>query len=101
VAPGWGQSFNGQGGKALAFGITGYTALAATAGLAAAGIVEQVHYNDIGYFEKLPPAQASTEAAGARTTFTDLYIATAVAGGVFVTVWTLGVVDAIVSAPKD
>ena len=101
VAPGWGQAYNGQGLKALAFGVGGYAGIATTAALGVGGLAVQAHYNDVPYFERLPPAQASKEAVDARNTFTALYASTAIAGGVTVAIWGAGVVDAIVSAPKN
>jgi TolB-like protein len=102
IVPGWGQAFNDQDVKAFAVGATAFTALATTGTLGIIGLVEQAHYNDIGYFEKLPSAAvASQQAVDTRNAYTGLYVGTAIAGGVFVTVWGVGIVDAFLSAPQQ
>lgn len=98
VAPGWGQAYNGQGEKALVFGIAGYGGAAVTGALAVSGLVAQSRYNDVAAFEKLAPDQRAQAVVAARNTADALYLSTAIAGAVTVAVWSLGVADAFLSA---
>jgi TolB-like protein len=100
IAPGWGQAYNGQGAKAVAFGVGAYGGLLATAGLGAGGLLAQARYNDVSFFEKLPAEERGAAVLEARQTADALYIATAVMGGVTATVWALGVVDAFLDGPQ-
>lgn len=98
VAPGWGQAYNGDGAKALAFGIGGYGSLAATVGLATGAVATSIAYDGV---RPGPDLDASAAAERAQALFawrSALWIGTAVAGGVTAAVWGGGVVDAIVSA---
>lgn len=101
VAPGWGQAYNGDGLKALAFGVAGYGALATTLGLWIGGAAAQAHYNDVAFFEKLPPEQRGPATLEARVLADSLYLSAVVAGGVTATVWALGVADAFLGAPEN
>jgi TolB-like protein len=100
VAPGWGQSYNGEGVKALVFGITTYSALATTLGLGVGALVAENHYNDVAFFEKLPPEERGAAASDARATADAFRLSTAVAGAVTATVWSLGIADAFISSPQ-
>jgi TolB-like protein len=105
VAPGWGQSYNGDDVKALAFGVAGYGALAATAGIGVGDVAVRAHYADIPYFTKLAQdkgaAAASQEVLDTRHTYEGLDVAVAVAGAATAVVWTLNIVDALISAPAN
>ena len=101
VAPGWGQAYNGDGVKALAFGIGSYGALATTVGLGVAAGVTSAAYDNV----RPIPGELSPEEAGqqARQLFelrSGLLVATAVAGGVTAAVWGGGIVDALLGAPN-
>lgn len=100
VAPGWGQAYNGDGAKALAFGVGGYGGLFATAALAVGAIATSAAYDGV---RPGPGLDADAAAERARALFgwrSALWIATAVTGGVTATVWGGGVVDALASAPR-
>jgi TolB-like protein len=100
LAPGWGQAYNGDGAKAVVFGVAGYGGLLTTAALGVGGILEQTHYSDTSYFDKLAassPDKASTEAVDTRNTFTALYTSTAIAGGLTALAWSIGALDAYLS----
>jgi TolB-like protein len=100
LAPGWGQAYNGDGAKAVVFGVAGYGGLLTTAALGVGGILEQTHYSDTSYFDKLAtasPEKASSEAVDTRNTYTALYASTAIAGGLTALAWSIGALDAYLS----
>ncbi|MBI1948921.1 MAG: hypothetical protein HYS27_24755 [Deltaproteobacteria bacterium] len=100
VAPGWGQAYNGDDDKALAFGIGGYGGLLATVGLASGALATSFAYDQVRPGSGLDADAAAERARALFGWRTALWIATAVAGGVTATVWGGGVVDALASAPR-
>ena len=98
VAPGWGQSYNGEGGKALVFAVGGYGGLLTTAGLALGAVLQQTHYEDATYFQTLPADTRGASAEEARSLAVTLYTSSAIAGGATALVWALGVADAAMTA---
>lgn len=99
VAPGWGQAYNQDDGKAVLFALAGYGGLLASAGLGVAGVVAHAHYNDVAFFAKLPAGERAAAASDAKAVADALYLSALIAGGATATVWSLGVVDAIVDSP--
>lgn len=101
VAPGWGQAYNGDGDKALLFGLGGYGGLVTTAALAAGTVATSLAYDAVEPGPGLPAAQASARARELFEQRSALLLATTVAGGVTTLIWGGGVVDALASAPHD
>lgn len=99
VAPGWGQAYNGDGAKALAFGVGAYGALAATTALAIGAAATSAAYDDVHPGAGLDAQEAAARARALFAWRGALVAATAIAGGVTAAVWGGGVVDALVSAP--
>ena len=101
IAPGWGQAFNGDGVKALLFGVSTYGALAATVGLGVGAGASWAGYNGVSTASGISPEEASKQAVALRNQTNNLLTATAVAGAVTASVWSLNVVDALLSSPSD
>ncbi len=101
VAPGWGQAFNGDGVKAVLFGISTYGALATTVGLGVGAGASLAGYNGITVGEGLTAEEAGQKAVDLRNQTNALLTATAVAGAVTASVWSLNVIDALLSSPPD
>lgn len=101
VAPGWGQAFNGEGVKAVIFGVSTYTGLATTLGLGVGAGVSWNAYNGVTTADGTSPEDAGKNAENLRNQTNGLLTATAVAGALTASVWSLNVVDALLSAPTD
>ena len=101
VAPGWGQAYNGQGVKAVLFGIGGYGGVASAAGLAVGGLVAGRAYDDVQPGPSLTPAEAGAEAQRLYALRNGLYTGALVVAGAAAAVWAGGVVDALLSAPRE
>jgi TolB-like protein len=99
IAPGWGQVYNRQGEKAVVFAVGGYSALLATAGLGIGGALTHARYGDPAAFDELPPAERSRAATETKALGDSLYLSAIVAGAVTASVWSLGIVDAILDSP--
>jgi TolB-like protein len=101
VAPGWGQAYNGEGMKALLFGVSTYGALAGTVALAGSAAVSWRSYDAVRAGDGVSPAEAGKLAAGLREQTNVLWTTTAVVGGLTASLWSLGVADALISVPDD
>ncbi len=101
IAPGWGQAFNGDGVKAVLFGVGTYGSLAATLGLGIGAGASWAAYNGVTRDDDTSPEEAGLQAVSLRNQTNGLFTATAVAGAVTASVWSLNVVDALLSAPTD
>lgn len=101
IAPGWGQAFNGDGVKAVLFGVGTYTSLAVTAGLGAGSAASWLAYTGFTATEGDSPEVTGQKAVALRNQTNGLLTATAVAGAVSASVWGMGVVDALLSAPPE
>lgn len=99
LAPGWGQAYNGQGDKALLFGVGGYGALLVTLAGATGATVTSLAYDAVEPGPDLTPAEASQRARQLFELRGALLLGTAVAGGVTAMIWGGGVADALASAP--
>ncbi|MDP2340823.1 MAG: DUF5683 domain-containing protein [Deltaproteobacteria bacterium] len=100
IAPGWGQAFNGDGVKAVLFGLSTYGALATTVGLGIGAGASWAGYNGVST-ESQTPEEAGKQAVDLRNQTNNLLTATAVAGAVTASVWSLNVVDALLSSPPE
>ncbi len=100
IAPGWGQAGNGDGVKAVLFGVATYGSLATTAALGVGAGVSWASYNAVGSNGE-SPEEAGKSAVSLRNQTNGLLTATAVAGAVTASVWSLNIVDALLSAPSD
>lgn len=98
LAPGWGQAYNGDGGKAVLFGVTTYTALAATIGLGVATGLTRAAYLQLAPSLDLSAEKISAQAVTLREQANLLAAATAIVGGVTAVAWALNVTDALVSS---
>lgn len=101
VAPGWGQAYNRRDDKALLFALAAYGSLATTAGLGVSGALLHARYEQPGAFDDVPPADRAKAATDMKSLADGLYVSAIVAGAVAVSVWSWGIVDAIVDAPTD
>jgi len=97
VVPGWGQAENGDGGKAVLFGVATYGALATTIGLGVLTGLTAAEYRALAPSEQLAADKVAERAVALREQANGLAVATAVAGGVTAVVWALNVTDALVS----
>jgi hypothetical protein len=100
LAPGWGQAGNGDGVKAVLFGVATYGSLVATVGLGVGAGASWAAYNGVNA-DGISPEEAGAKAVSLRNQTNGLLTATAVAGAVTASVWSLNVVDALLSAPAD
>jgi TolB-like protein len=101
LVPGWGQSENGQAGKALLLGVPTWLGVASTVGL---GVGTGLSWD--AYVHYAPKAGTSAlvagnEASGLRTQTNALVVATGISAALTATLWAVGVVDAYVSSPHD
>jgi hypothetical protein len=101
IAPGWGQAYNREGGKAVLFGVTTYGALLGTLGLGAGALASWSAYDAVGNDPAVPAVEAQQQAVSLRQQTNTLLTTTAVAGALTATVWSLGVADALISAPRE
>ena len=101
IAPGWGQAFNGDGVKAMLFGLSTYGSLAATVGLGIGAGASWAGYNGVSTANGISAEEAGKQAVDLRNQTNTLLTATAVAGAVTASVWSLNVVDALLSSPSD
>ena len=101
MAPGWGQAFNGEGVKAVIFGVSTCTGLATTLGPGVGAGVSWNAYNGVTTSDGTSPADAGNNAENLRNQTNGLLTATAVDGALTASVWSLNVVDALLSAPTD
>lgn len=101
VAPGWGQAYNGDGTKALVFGLSGYGGLVTTAALAVGTAATSFAYDAVEPGPELTPAESAARARALFELRNVLLFSTAVAGAATTMLWGGGVVDALVSAPHD
>ena len=100
LAPGWGQAYNQDGDKAVLFAAAGYGGLLTSASLGIGGLVAHAHYDDVAFFAKLPERQRSAAVLEAKGVADALYLAAVIAGGLTATVWSMGIVDAIVDSSQ-
>lgn len=101
IAPGWGQAGNGDGVKAVLFGVATYGSLATTVGLGVGAGVSWASYNGVSTADGSTPEEAGIKAESLRNQTNGLLTATAVAGAITASVWSLNIVDALLSAPSD
>jgi TolB-like protein len=101
VAPGWGQAYNGEGMKALLFGVSTYGALASTAALAGTAVWKGQLYELVRPKDDLTPEEAGRLTVTLREESNVLWTTTAVFGVLSASLWSLGVADALVSVPGD
>lgn len=104
AAPGWGQAYNGEGTKALLVGVSTYGALAGTLALGGRALwvwrdYTQLRADDDPSSGGLTDAEARKLAPELRSQANALLTATMVAGGVTASLWSLGIADALISAP--
>lgn len=98
IAPGWGQAYNRRGDKAVVFALAGYGSIATTAGLGVGGVLVHARYRDPAAFDDLPPAERAKAATETKALGDGLYVSAVVAGAIAASVWSLGIVDAIVDS---
>jgi hypothetical protein len=101
VAPGWGQAYNGEGVKAVLFGVTTYGALLGTVGLGAGALASWSAYEAVGTGGGVSATEAQQQAVALRQQTNALLTTTAVAGGLTAAAWSLGIADALLSAPRE
>lgn len=95
VAPGWGQFYNRQSVKGVAFGAATYGAALGTIGLGiGAGLMAKA-YTDYTKPDGTSPLEAGQQAKQLRTQANVLFTTTAIAGGVTALLWGAGAVDAL------
>lgn len=97
IAPGWGQAYNGEGAKAVVFGVTTYGALLTTVGLGVGAGLSFASYNAVDIKDGVDATQAQQQALDLRAQTNTLITATAISGAVTAAVWSLGIADALVS----
>ncbi len=101
VAPGWGQSYNGQNGKALLLGLPVWTSALTTLGL---GVGAGLSLNAYARFQPEPGTaaeDASAQALALRSQTNALLLGTGIAGAATLTLWLINVVDAALSAQTE
>ena len=99
IAPGWGQAFNGEGVKAVFLGVATYSAFATTLALGVGAGVSWASYNGVTTKNGLSAEAASALTVTLRNQTNGLLTASAVAGAVTASVWSLNVIDALLSSP--
>lgn len=95
VAPGWGQFYNRQSVKGIAFGLATYGAALTTIGLGVGAGVMAGLYDSYTPADGTPPAQAGQQAKDLRTQANVLFTTTAIAGGITAALWGAGAADAL------
>jgi hypothetical protein len=101
VAPGWGQAYNGEGTKAVIFGVSTYGALLGTVTLAGSALWSWREYDAVRPGDGVSAEQARVKAVALREQTNTLWSTTAIAGAVTASLWSFGIADALISAPDD
>lgn len=98
AVPGWGQVYNRESGKAVAFAGTAMLALGTTAALYTSGVLTQLRYQDYDPAAGVAPEVAADASEGLRQQANGLYLAAGVGAGVTAAVWAGSALDALITA---
>jgi TolB-like protein len=101
VAPGWGQAYNGEPVKSVAFAVGTYGGALSTLGLAIGGAVAWRSYQDLKPGEGLTADEVTLQAPARRQLANTLLLSSSVAAGITLVLWGAGIVDAWVSSPSE
>ncbi len=99
VAPGWGQAYNGEGVKALAFAIAGYGGALTTVGLAVGSGFAWLSYQNVRPSVSLSAQQAGVQAVQLRQLANGLLWGTAAAATLTGIAWGGAILDAALAEP--